>query len=279
MAGSSGAMAERDRLAQSVFRALTADLESGRPFTWEAAAARTIGLLLRSGQARSKHERANLVDAVEKLAAVMPAPTEAGVLEAFSDASVAALPWNRGADRHPGAVLATHRDRPRSNRKLAEAALYAEYNRATSDEDLVHRAVTRALRERRRERAGQRHVSATERHPVRDLLDLPAQGPARVPRGDVRLPLAKQFGRLLEQAAPFSEAVVRPALGEELWARCRPLGWADSRQTRLLVEVPSAARAHELTMQRSEILRRLRAVPGFERLKDLRFQVRAAPPS
>lgn len=260
-------------LARSLYRVLIRRLESGRPFSWDDAGEHALSVVLRGSGKRSEKERAVLEKTLRALAATMP-PPEPSVLEAFCEAAAAAARPTRPPVRHPGARLATEEPVPRRTHDLAEAAVYAEYARASSDDDLVRRAVTRALRERRRGRIGRRALDVEENDPLRRLLDLPDRGPALVPLGDVRGAMVKSFRGLLKQAAPFAEALLRPALGEELWVRCRPVGFADARRARILVEVPSSPVAHELMMMKGDIVRRLKSVPGLESVKDLRFVVR-----
>lgn len=169
-----------------------------------------------------------------------------------------------------------------SNKDLARAALLREYASSHDDEDLVRRAVTRAIRERRRHTQRTVRVDVEDNDPLRELLDLPARGAVRLPPQDIRLHMANVLSKsgeksvlppLLRRAARFSEKTLRPALGEELWGLCRPVGFADPRGHRLVVQVTSAALAHEVSMRKRELLHRLKAVPGFEGIKDVRFLV------
>jgi hypothetical protein len=117
-----------------------------------------------------------------------------------------------------------------SVRALARAALAAEAGVATSEDDLVRRAVTRAWRERRRGKPGTVALDVAERDPLRALLHVPATGKLRVARNDARAKIANAaargvFGDVLHKAARFAPEVLEPALGEGRWAsptRARP---------------------------------------------------------
>jgi hypothetical protein len=178
----------------------------------------------------------------------------------------------------PGTDFASALDR---TSEIAKQAVYAEARNAGSDEELLRRAVTRALKERARGRRGQRRLDVDDNDPLRGLFDLPSDGPVRLPRHDLRVHLTgsvRTRGKsglpdLLRKAARFSEKVLRPALGEELWGMCRPVGFGDRHGRRVVVEVHSSALAHEVSMRQRELLHRLQAVPGFSQVKEVRFSV------
>ena len=187
-----------------------------------------------------------------------------------------------------------------------ERLIQREIGRSKDSDDVVRRAVLSAIRRRRAAMRGQRQVLVEPEDPMRDLLDLRPEGEVVLPYSDVRAQLmrgeterlrglnaAYRAGRidektyakrkealktsgfvgLLRQAAIFSDQRLREAMGDELWGLCRPVGFSDSRQRTLLVEVSSAALAQEISMRKTELLSRLRQLPGFERLRDVRFSV------
>lgn len=292
-----------DQLAGHLHRVLRRALESGRAFSWALAADLALVQLSRPGRpaaALTPALRQTLRATLGVLSRDLADPRDPRQLWAYcrraAEAALRALP----RPRHPGAAL----QRPGlSLRGLATAALYAEYGQARDADDLLRRAVTRALRERRRQGGQVARLAVEERDPLRALLDLPASGPVYLPRRDVRVWLASGQGRrgrqdreqvgqaaplpgLLRQAARFAEASLRPALGDELWGLCRPVGFGDARATRVLVQVTSSALAHEVSLRKRELLARLQHVPGFEQVRDVRFLVeerralplRRAPP-
>lgn len=232
----------------------------------------------RPGARLSNDGRAALLREVKRAAGRFAELSDSGALTRFCmEASATAyrlLP--RGGHTRP------LDDALESTRELARTALLTEYARSSDDKDLVNRAVTRALREKRRHRQRTVRVDVEEHDPLRELLDLPSRGAVRLPPHDIRLHLTNALSRkgdtsvlppLLRRAARFSEKTLRPALGEELWGLCRPIGFADGRGRRVLVQVTSAALAHEVSLRQKELLHRLRAVPGFEEVKELRFVV------
>lgn len=208
------------------------------------------------------------------------APPQPRALYTFAkDAAVAA--WRlHHQGRSPAANI---RERADGNaRALAKAAIYAELVHATSDEDLVRRAVTRALGEKKRGSPG-RPVPLQPGDPLRHLLDLPPTGRLRLPRGDIRGAMAKaavevpSLGGLLRQVAVFSRTVMEDALGEELWSLCRPVGFADLRRTRILVATASSVAAQETQLRSRELLYRLKKLDGLSTILGIRVVVDQRP--
>lgn len=267
--------------ARHLFRLLRRHVEEGTRSDVERVADIALVQLTRPGRpgARLSNQKRDALRREVKLAARRYAElSESGALARFcrevSAAAYRLLPKGRHA-RPLDDVL-------ESSRELARAALLTEYARSHDDEDLVTRAVTRALRERRRHSQRTVRVDVDDNDPLRELLDLPSRGNVRLPPHDIRLHLTNALSPkgersalppLLRRAARFSEKALRPALGEELWGMCRPIGFADGRGRRVLVQVTSAAWAHEVSLRQKELLHRLRAVPGFEEVRDLRFVV------
>lgn len=257
-------------------------LEAEERFSWARAVEIALVQLSRPGRPAARLTpalRERLERQLSELARGLVDPTDPRQLEAFcrraAEAAHAAVP----KARHPGPRL---KDVASDLKSLAKAAVYAEYGRAKDQDDLVRRAVTRALRERGRTRRHLARLALDESDPLRSLLELPDRGPVYLPPRDLRVHLAagrtkegkdSALPGLLRQAARFSERTLRPALGEELWGLCRPVGFADRRCTRVLVQVTSSALAHEVSMRKQELLMRLAHVPGFEGVRDVRFVV------
>ncbi len=259
-----------DRAEEStrlVVRALRHALERGR-FSVEDAAEIAMVQLMRPGGPAKKlgvTQRAGLRDVVTRFARAIHDLTQPRELLQFArNCSDAA--WTLATTpRHPGARMDEAVDG--SLRTLARAALYAEATRAKDSEDHVRRAVARAVRERKKSR-GVAKLPLDDGDPLRALLDVPARGKVALPRNDVRMRIAgaarnTPFGEVLRRAARFSEEVVRPAVGEELWSLCRPVGFADRAETRVLVEVRSTLLAHEVQLRSQELVHRLKKVPSF----------------
>lgn len=271
--------------ARVVLSALRRRVDDGR-FGVDAAVETAFVHLVRPGgpgERLGPADRAALRDTLAKLARPLQStgPMPRALLAFARDAVDAALALLR-APRHPGAAIEQQIDS--STAQLARAALWAESTRARDDEDLVRRAVTRALRERKRGRRGRVPVDVPEGDPLRAVLHLPAHGRVWLPKNDLRARIVESargsaFGAALQHAARFAEEPMRSALGEELWALARPVGFADHAETRVLVEVASSAAAHEAQLRSREFVGTLRALPGLERVKGIKVLVVSTEPA
>lgn len=271
--GGADAKARRvEDTAVSVVRALRRAIDAGG-FAADDAVNVALVTLTRTtpGAKLSREKRADLKRALHELAKAIDPPQPRTVL-AYARAAAAAA-WSLLPEgRHPGAGIAD-RAAEIPTRELARAALYAEapfmsLSTSGDPDEHVRRAVTRALREKRRSH-GHKRVPLDDGDPLRVVLDVPARGPARLPKNDIRMRIAEAsnntlFGQALRQAARFSEELLRPVLGEDIWAIGRPVGFSDKKETRVLVEVKSALLAHEMQLRSQELVHRLQAVKGFE---------------
>lgn len=269
-------------LAEQIYFVLRRHVESGRAFSWSDAADMALVQVARPGRPGAQltpQMRETLRQHFMLLTHDLSTPAESKPLMHFCQRAAEAALARVPRPRHPGARL---RDPSLSMQEMVKAALFAEWSQAVDDDDLVRRALTRALRERRKSRRHLRRLQLESQDPLRSLLGLPEGSAVFLPWRDLRLHLASARNRagqdqalpgLLRQAARFSERTLRPALGEELWAICLPVGFVDPRMTRVSVQVRSSALAHEVSMRRVELLARLRQVPGFEQVRDIRFLV------
>ncbi|MCP4500543.1 MAG: DUF721 domain-containing protein [Deltaproteobacteria bacterium] len=182
---------------------------------------------------------------------------------------------------------------------LTKAAIQAEYLSATTDDNVVQRAVTRLIHERRRGQRGFASLRLDDKDVIRELFDLPKFGRLALPSSDIRVHMARAingtsprrvgrgkkktpatttdahpFGETLRHAALFSEVHLQDALGGELLLLGQPVGFTDARRRAVLFEVRSAAAAHQLNMRRQEVIYRLQQVSGFENVRDVRTEVR-----
>jgi hypothetical protein len=228
------------------------------------------------GARLSRDARIRLRRALEQLAKpLVDDPVAPRALLAFAQGAADAA-WSLAKEpRHPGQRIDESLD---DMKKLAKAAIFAEATRARDQEDLVRRAVARAVREKKRERPGVAPVDVADGDPLRAVLHVPSRGRVVLPRNDVRnriVGAAKNtaFGDALRKAARFGEEVVRPAIGEELWALGRPVGFSDKSEVRVLVEVVSSAHAQEIQMRSQELVFALRKIPGFERIAGIKVIV------
>jgi hypothetical protein len=267
--------------AWPIFRALRAAAERTPGFSHEDAARVLRGQLCRPGRVGARLPRGRrdeVLDGIPSLAAGVELSDQRALFElcvAVARRAWLTLPEPERSARTPSATVD-------DTAKLARASLLAEWTRRGDDESTVRRATTRALREKRRSYQGTARVDVREADPLRGLLDLPAEGAVRLPRNDVRVHLTRSRNRdgspnllpdLLRRAARFSERALRPALGEELWGLCRPVGFAGRGERLVTVQVDSSSLAHEVSLRKRELIRRLNAVPGFEKVRDVRFVV------
>lgn len=208
--------------------------------------------------------RARLFDTLERLGRQIEGPPTPRALYGFARAAAEASIKLLKMPRHPGVQITERLDDVRG---LAEAALWAVATQSRDSEDMVRRAVLRAVRERKR-RGGLVRLRMEEGDPLRAMLDLPRTGKVLLARNDVRAKMSQAsegsaFGSVLRKAARFSEEVVRPMVGEDLWELGRPVGFSDQAETRVVIEVSSSVRAQEIQLRSTELVERLRAIPGF----------------
>lgn len=262
--------------ARAVLRSVRHALERGS-FSRTDAIEVAMMQLLRPGRPAARLSvdgRSALRTAVTHLVASLD-PAQPRSMLAFARAC-AETSWSLvKPPRHPGADMAAAS--AGSVAELARAAVWAEVTHARDADDHVQRAVTRALRERRRGR-GLMRLELDNDDPLRAVLDVPAQGRVVLPRTDVRTRIAAAaagtaFGAALRQAARFSEEVIRPALGEELWSICRPVAFTDKAETRVVVEVRSALLAHEAQLRSQELVHRLRTLEVCRHVRGVRIVV------
>lgn len=278
--------AELERRAETsgreVFPSVRAFTERTEGFDRDALLEAVRTQLSRPGRPGSKlspPQRARWHEQVAALVRAVEDPTHQHALfELCRDAARAAwshLPTASRSGRAP-------RNTVDNARRLARASLVAEWGSGAGDEERVRRALTRAVRERRRADRETTRLELPDGDPLRTLLDLPTHGTVRLPKNDVRTHLVKARTKsgearglpdLLRRASRFSERTLRPVLGEELWGLCRPVGFGDKRGRIVTVEVDNSALAQEVSMRKRELLSRLRTAPGFENARDVRFRV------
>lgn len=275
-------MPVRDRVADTqtlLLRALKRRVDQGS-FSADDAVDEALLQLSRAGGPRlSVDDKQRLRQTFSTLARSLTPPSAKAIYAFCKDA--ATLGWQLHHEgRSPGATIRDHADIERRGdvQALARAAIYAEMLGARSDEELIQRAVTRAIGERRRGSPG-RLVPLDNDDPVRDLLDLPTRGRVRLPRGDVRGAIAHAanadagLGALLRQVAVFARPVMEEALGEELFTLCRPVGFADAHRSKVLVATASSVAAQETQMRSRELLYRLQKLPALAHISGIRVVV------
>ncbi len=222
----------------------------------------------RPGVLLSSELRERLAATLAGLAAALPPVVTDREVDAFARAAVEACI----------ALVPRARRDVQDPQKRLRRAIVAERVRAHDDDETVRRAVGRIKREDARDRRATSRFDVAANDPLRPLLDLPPQGRVALPKSDLRAHIVRAaggstLGGLLRKAALFSDELLRPALGAELFAMGRVVGFADRTGKRVLIEVKSSAYAQELSLRKQEIVYRLRKVAGFEDVEDVRFDV------
>ena len=272
-------LSREDELVRMLLRALRRRIEDGAFSSDEAVVVAEAQLVRPGGPRLSPDNRARLKAALHVEARLLEPPTPRALLGFARAAARLGFTLETKA-RSPGAVVEEHLD---DVGHLARAAVYAEVTRAQDQEQLLQRAVTRAVRARKRGRPGMARVPLDDGDPLRELLDLPSHGRVALPRHDVRLRIARAateegaFGTALRKAARFDPATLALALGEELATIGIVVGFADAREKKVLVEVRSSILAQEVQLRSKELVYRLKKVPGFEAVTGVQVVVR--PPS
>ncbi len=259
-----------------LLRALARRLDEGRFSADDAVDVALVQLGRAGGPRLGDGQKLALRRSLLVLAANLSPPTPRA-LHAFAR-DAAGLAWQAEKPaRSPGAALKDIAH-VADVADVARAAVYAELLRARDDDDLVRRAVHRALQERRQAPPGV-PVPLASGDPLRSLLDLPQHGRLRLPPRDVRGAIARVaaddavLGDTLRKAARFARHILQPALGDELWVLCRPVGFADKAETRVLIATDSSLSAQETQLRSRELVHRLRKTPGFERVAAVRVVV------
>ena len=170
---------------------------------------------------------------------------------------------------------------------VAQAALLTEKTGARSDHDWLQKATTRAWRQNRRAWAQKRKLPIGDGDPLREVFRLEEAGNVNLDKDDMKVHLfnamagARGKGKktlldTLRSAACFEADRLREALGETLWVLGQPFGFADRHGRILLVAVASSAAAQELNFQKAEFLDRVQQIPGLEKIRDMRYEIRAS---
>jgi hypothetical protein len=267
-----------DETQRLLVRALVRRVDEGRFSADDAVDVAILQLSRPGGPRLSDDQKAALRRSFLVLARTLSPPTPRALHDFAREA--ARLSWqSQTVPRSPSAALhdAAHGGDAAA---AATAAVYAELLHARDSEDLVRRAVHRALLARRQPLPGVA-VPLPSGDPLRGLLDLPSEGRLRLPRRDVRGTIARVavdnavVGETLRKAARFARHVLQPALGDELWMLCRPLGFSDKAETRVLVATEHSLGAQETQLRSRELVHRLKQVEGFSSVCAVRVVVDA----
>lgn len=143
-----------------------------------------------------------------------------------------------------------------------------------STEDTVSRGVQRYLREHSRSKRFQTEIRTPENDPLRELLGLPRIGKNILPKEDIRVHMARFITRSKLPLAFASTAQAQESFLGEFASQCQFAGFADKKNTILLLDVASALVAQELSFSKTAILKRCRKSPELAHLVDVKFRVK-----
>lgn len=167
----------------------------------------------------------------------------------------------------------------RSKRSLERElfdAVQRELLLTNDHEEAVRRATLRVFNKKQSGGVSPAGAGFDINHPLAQLFDAPAPGkrPTNT-RHDIKRHLTRQDASLFQKALPFAPQLWQQALGNEMSLWVKPLGYADRHEQVVLIEVDSAARAHDLSFYKAELLYRIRTIEGLEHVRDFRFRVNA----
>jgi len=271
--------ARQEETQHLILRALKTRVERGGFAIDDAVTVATAQIFRPRGPRIPEDKKSALERALLQLASTLEPPTARAVYAFAKDA--AALAW--AAHPRPRSPLAPQEDAWYGAEELVTAAIHAELavrGDAFGAEDLVRRAVRRSLNSRRKARIGA-PVAVKPGDPLRALLEVPAQGMVRLPGQDLRSKMARVFtnesamGDAVRKSAMFHSERMEAVLGPDLWNLGRPVGFADRKQTRVLIASSSSTAAQETQLHSLELLHRLQKVPGLEHIVGVKVQVDA----
>lgn len=155
------------------------------------------------------------------------------------------------------------------------AIIHSELLSGRGSVEVATRAAARVFSDEQRQKRQTVDVNLAKNDPLRDVLAIPKSSTARLPKTDLRaLMLRCDLTSLLHEATPFASKTMRETLGDELFAKCKPLGFGDRFSKTVLLEVNSSSIAHEMLFRKNEILNRLRRIPSLSKISDIRFKCR-----
>ncbi|MBN4077384.1 DUF721 domain-containing protein [Sulfobacillus acidophilus] len=121
------------------------------------------------------------------------------------------------------------------------------------------------------------NTNSLRNDPLSSILSIPKSANVEIPKYDIRVHLLasmnSSFGNLLRKAAPFAETNMRRILGNELYNKGKPVGFADKNERTLLIEVKSPGHAQLMSFRKTEILQKLKKSKNFQSILDIRFTV------
>jgi len=156
----------------------------------------------------------------------------------------------------------------------------AELLTTNSPKEAVSKAALKFYRQNWYHRKDLFKPALPENHPLRALFNLSPTEPIYLPKNDVRSHILKRKTKqsqgliaLLSKAAIFSPNLLIPVLGNDIYTKFKPIGYADKQEKIVLVEVNSSATAHEFNFHKIEFIKTLKLAKGFESICDARIKI------
>lgn len=162
--------------------------------------------------------------------------------------------------------------------KRIRQSLEHELLQASTPQQAAVRVAARLAKQKKQQRISLKKITMTEEDPLRAAFKIPPDA-QYLPKEDIRTALLNtvstkktdSFRLLLQKASYFSEGFLKPLLGEAIWALGKPVGFADAQERVLLFQVNSSARAHEAHFYKNELMLKLKPIPIFQHLKEIKF--------
>ena len=152
--------------------------------------------------------------------------------------------------------------------------------RGLTEEELVRQTAKRIYRRSGDLRLQKRISRLGGNEQLREVLCVPEECYSHIPKTDIRSHMLTFLGKKnsllakIETALPFSEKILRPALGDELYEQLNIVGYADTFKRYILCEPASPSLLHELNFQKPKIMQKLRSIEAFRQVRGLKFQGR-----
>lgn len=185
-------------------------------------------------------------------------------------------------------VMVPHEKRlgrkPASVSAQTRARLELELSQGKCENEAI-RATARNLYDLSKKKKRAAQLKRVAKDPsLREFLSLPKNVISEIPESDIRSKMLQTltkrqkrknlFQQVLNDALPFANKNIIAHIGEDLGKLCKVVGYWDKLQHFLLVIPISSTAAQELQYRKSELLRKLKEIPEFRSVKDIRFGAR-----
>lgn len=257
-----------DDATRTVYKILKRHFEQSETLleAWKEAARLAVTELSRAGwpgEELTRDQRAWVRFELERVAQDLSYASDAESLLKFSQLAMASMA--RLAPKKP--------TKQREKQRLIDYVKSESLKSGPSEVGAV-RAATRYWKHQKQKEQETTYIPPQPENRLLDLLSLPKQAGARLPKQDLRgLILKSSLSELLLKASCFVPELWRPVLGSELSQKMKLVGFFDRGNRVILAEVSSSSVAHDLAFRKPEILARLRKIREFEHVNDLRFSI------